>query len=507
MRQTDDGRHVQMSGRRLPAQRRRFRPTVDAVESRLLLSALTVTSTADSGQGSLRAAVAAAAPGDVIRFGSGLKGKTISLTSGPIAIGQSVTILGPGAGKVTIDGGGRSGLFTVRGQSTHAVIAGLTLTHGSATQGGAIDSSVASLTVALDQFRANHAGSGGAIHQAGGSLLVASSTFTSNRSIGESAVGGAIFGEARTIVRVSNSRFAWNRASGATRATSDATLLDSGAGGAIFLDSDSTLDVTSSTFANDVASGSFQGARGGAIATSSVPLTTSPATVGAIGHVSIANSQFSHDAATGLLGTNLTGSQVGGAGSGGAVSVRVPLTITSTRFDGNRAVAAVPSSGSADPAVGGAVDVSGSVITTTNVKITKATFQNNRAVASAGVSGGDFTEGGALYLNEATTVISGSLFRNNRAIGGAASGAGAFAGGASGGAIANWLGSLALTTSRFLENAAVGGSATGGGTGNSASGGAIVSFGPTIVPWKMYPIASRRASSSSSAASRGRTPA
>mgnify|MGYP006277395543 CR=1 FL=1 len=65
---------------------------------------LDVTSTGDSGPGSLRAALASAGDGDVLDL-TGLSG-TITLTSGPLVIDEHVTIVGPGADRLTVSGGG-----------------------------------------------------------------------------------------------------------------------------------------------------------------------------------------------------------------------------------------------------------------------------------------------------------------------------------------------------------------------------------------------------------------
>ena len=66
---------------------------------------LTVTNTADSGAGSLRDTVAAAAPGDVITFSLSGCPCTLQLTSGRIYINKDLYIVGPGAGQLTISGG------------------------------------------------------------------------------------------------------------------------------------------------------------------------------------------------------------------------------------------------------------------------------------------------------------------------------------------------------------------------------------------------------------------
>src|SRR3981081_2580491 len=57
----------------------------------------TVTNTADSGPGSLRAAISAAASGDKINFAPTLNGQTITLTSGELLINKNLSIQGPGA--------------------------------------------------------------------------------------------------------------------------------------------------------------------------------------------------------------------------------------------------------------------------------------------------------------------------------------------------------------------------------------------------------------------------
>ena len=71
-----------------------FHPRLEALDDRLLPSTLTVTSTSDSGAGSLRAEIAAAHGGDTIVFDAGLADQTISLTSGELEINKSLTIQG-----------------------------------------------------------------------------------------------------------------------------------------------------------------------------------------------------------------------------------------------------------------------------------------------------------------------------------------------------------------------------------------------------------------------------
>jgi hypothetical protein len=85
--------------------RRSSRPVLEFLEDRTLLATDTVSSTADSGSGSLRALIASASAGDTIDFASTVTGM-ITLSSGDLNITKNLDIEGPGAGILTISGGG-----------------------------------------------------------------------------------------------------------------------------------------------------------------------------------------------------------------------------------------------------------------------------------------------------------------------------------------------------------------------------------------------------------------
>jgi len=89
--------------------------------------ATTVTNLNDSGDGSLRAAVAATLPGGVVDFAPGLTG-TITLAS-PIDV-NGLTISGLGASVLRLSGGGATPLLTMTGATT---LEGLTIADGLAT--------------------------------------------------------------------------------------------------------------------------------------------------------------------------------------------------------------------------------------------------------------------------------------------------------------------------------------------------------------------------------------
>ena len=103
-----------------------------------------VTNTNDNGLGSLRAAIAAAAPGDTIAFSPLLANQTITLTSGQITIppGKSLIIDGSAAPNLAISGNNSSRIFYVQStgvQPTTFTVQNLTLANAYTNgNGGAI---------------------------------------------------------------------------------------------------------------------------------------------------------------------------------------------------------------------------------------------------------------------------------------------------------------------------------------------------------------------------------
>lgn len=157
-----------------------------------------VTTSNDSGPGSLRECLAAAAssPGqDLVAFAPTLSGATIALQS-------ELTITDPGGVVITAPGitisGDKSGNGTADAVDTRILriaqgtvhVSGISFEKGfHATQGGGIDTAAnTSLTVKECLFHKNATnGKGGAIHSLG-SLTISSSTLVENRA----ATGGAI---------------------------------------------------------------------------------------------------------------------------------------------------------------------------------------------------------------------------------------------------------------------------------------------------------------------------
>ncbi|MGE5660570.1 MAG: hypothetical protein ACM37W_28610, partial [Actinomycetota bacterium] len=91
----------------------------------------TVTNNNDSGVGSLRATISAAAAGDIITFDPSLANKTITLTSGQLAITKDLTLDAASASNLTISGNNSSRILEVG--SVKFTLKNLKLTQGKLT--------------------------------------------------------------------------------------------------------------------------------------------------------------------------------------------------------------------------------------------------------------------------------------------------------------------------------------------------------------------------------------
>src|SRR5262249_23589102 len=114
----------------------RARLGLESLDARVVPAAFHVTTLADGGDGSLRAAVGQAnahAGADTIVFDEGLIG-TIALTGGELDITDDLKINGPGADQLIVSGGNLSRVFQV--EAGEAVsISGLTIAGGHADTG------------------------------------------------------------------------------------------------------------------------------------------------------------------------------------------------------------------------------------------------------------------------------------------------------------------------------------------------------------------------------------
>ena len=150
----------------------------------------------------LRSAIAGASNGDTINFAPALTSggpATITLTNGEIAITTGLTITGPGAANLTIDGNNASRIFNVNdgtGTLQTVVLSNVTLTHGNTNGGGAVVNSE-NLTLQACTISNSAGGSnGGGIHQAtaGATLTLQQCTFSGNSCSGSTGGGLSVNG-------------------------------------------------------------------------------------------------------------------------------------------------------------------------------------------------------------------------------------------------------------------------------------------------------------------------
>jgi hypothetical protein len=389
---------------------------------------LTVTTLADSGAGSLRGIIATASSGDTINFSVG---GTITLTGGELAIDKNLSLIGPGAGSLTISGNDASRIFQIKGNALSQItntISGLTLREGNGsgsagnTLGGAIYSFGAVLTLAGCNFSSNRAALyGGGLYAELGSVRLTDCAFSTNTAY----TGGGVFAVSNTVA-LNQGAFTGNSATG----------FDAYGGG--IYSQFSTVEITDGTFSGNSASGGGNFGSGGGICTvrGSVTLTNSLLT----GNLAKAAgggicTLYPDDTVT-LTQCNITGNS---AGQGGGISFGGVVTMTRCTVSGNSAnyggglfgqfMSLTESTVSGNSAVveGGGVfctlaeliqcTVSGNTSTTGNgggiysyslIELTQCTVSGN--AATNGVGGGILTD--TLLMLEST--VSG----NNAAQGG-----------------------------------------------------------------------------------------
>ena len=297
---------------------------------------LIVTSTADSGAGSLRQALADANDGDTIQFDAALNGQTITLTSDELVIDSDITINGPGPHLLRVAKTPsippRFRIFRVMPGHT-VLIEGLTISGGysDGKYAGGILNDQATLTISNCIVSGNFcdAGPGGGGIVSGGTLTIINSIVTNNGSgftsgfpVGDG--GGILGGGTMTIIHstITNNSATFN-GGGIYLGTGTITIIDStvgenragsnlngsGIGGGIYYigGSGSTLRIENSTISGNTANGNGSGVGGGIVSS---------------GMLAITNSTFSGNFAN---------------QDGGGILSNGPLTITNSTFSDNRA--------------------------------------------------------------------------------------------------------------------------------------------------------------------------
>ena len=152
-----------------------FSPQLESLDGRIVPSVIMVRTSADSGAGSLRDAIATATSGDTLVFDRHLSGDTISL-SGELVITKNLTIAGLGADHLTISGSGVSRVFDIASGETLS-LSKLAVTGGSADVGAGILNA--------------------------GILALSQVTLSGNTALGDSGstgLGGGIFNETNAVL-------------------------------------------------------------------------------------------------------------------------------------------------------------------------------------------------------------------------------------------------------------------------------------------------------------------
>ncbi len=433
--------------------------SLERCEPRWLPSTLTVTSATDGAAGSLRTTIASAAAGDTIRFASKLKGASLSLTLGELAINKSLTILGSGQ---TLNAGGNSRVLEVDGPGTSVILSQLTITGGRAGL----------LTTPAPAY------AGGGIAVIDASLTLRNSLITGNQAIGSpggtgvsaiSAQGGGIFAF-ESQISLTNTSIIGNESLGGQDSLTEQA--GAGGGGGLFLEASSAV----------VNGGRIQGnlAQGGDAVN---PITAFPSSNGGAGD----------GGGILLLGSNLSLSRVqisgnsakGGKGLPGALAP-VEQPMAGPGIGGTAAGGAIFTEGAAQGSSTSTLSIAFSSLTNNLAQGGPAGMAAN--ASQAAVPGG-LTIGGAIeQLNDTTLVLKNTQVIGNLAKGGIAAanipdgGADTSSGGeAFGGAIdSEFFTRISASQVTFRGNTAQGvqggnsapGSGTEAGVGGPAQGGA-----------------------------------
>lgn len=361
------------------------------------MSIVTVTTTADSGKGSLRAAIATSRSGDTIQFDGRLANKTIALRSGELSIDKDLTIDGSAADGLTISGSRASRVFSLE-RGKKATLKNLTIADGKTRgEGGGIKTKQRSDLTLIGAIVKNNTS------ELGGGLRVghlAKATVVDSRFVGNDGTlstkhkgvsAGAISqDESRGQLTIKRTAFEDNKGFN---------------GGAIFSFSSVAFVVEDSLFKNNSAKG-MEG--GGAIFTDGVSSKNYDSGLETDGKITIRGSWFEGNTAEGEGGAALLWGYIPeqgyrkdtaviedtvfidnkvtrnykGKGKGGAIRAKIALDFRNVAFVNNEA-----------EQQGGALWLD------TNLKsrIQDSTFSGNRAIKDAG---------GAMFLNSGSVPIS-----------------------------------------------------------------------------------------------------
>ncbi|MGZ8710654.1 MAG: choice-of-anchor Q domain-containing protein, partial [Thermoanaerobaculia bacterium] len=297
-----------------------------------------VTTNADNGAGSLRQAIidanAAGGP-DTITFNAGLSGSTITLTTGEMAILDSVDIQGLGSANLTVDANNDSRVFYIYNPNPVPVdvtISGLTLANGfSVVPGDAVESAGGAVSVigenlALDDVDILNSVAGGA---GGGISFLGVDTPSS-------------YNEVSAVLSVQNSTISGNTAE---HVDLGVPVDQGGCGGGIYAASIYNVILDNVTLSNNVArcsGGGFAGIYfqdGGTVTIQSSVITGNSinASEGGSGGGIAFIYGYSYGEIASVIDTTVSGNDGGEYGGGIASVYLYGLAIRRTTISGNQA--------------------------------------------------------------------------------------------------------------------------------------------------------------------------
>lgn len=352
-----------------------------ATTSSARAATLTVTNTNDSGPGSLRQAVAVAHDGDRITFAvSG----TITLTSGGLLIFKNVTISGPGANQLSINGNQGSFVFAV-GFAKTVTISGLTVTNaGSGILNDQSTVSVSNCVISGNSFAGldNEAGSA-----AGASMTVAECIISNNS-------GKGVFNVFPSLV---------NGGNGCACMTITDSVISNNSTDGIFNGSGdffgtASLTVVKSNVSDNTGGGIFNSASGGNTSETIVSTTVSGNSSGGLTDgINLVDGVFGFGQSNAQA--TITDSTISGNSTHGGISfIGTHLTIANSTISGNSSVDN-----------GGGIDARGFASNfALNVNIENSTVSGNSAA----------TNGGGIYAFQTALHVANSTISGNSAVSG-----------------------------------------------------------------------------------------
>lgn len=410
------------------------------------MSILTVTSTSDSGAGSLRQAIEDAGSGDTIQFSADLANKTISLSKEiEIDAGKSLTIDGAGASNLTISGSNKTRILHLDSnvdKPTDLTVKNLTFANGyTSERGGAIATEhKGSVNVENVEFTNNVANKGGgAIDVAWeGNLIIADSRFEGNKAtasndergggaivftspneftvtssdfINNEGINGGAINSLNGKLTIADSEFIGNKTTAANYAAGQPRAFLRGRGGAIYADRASSLDgpggdikIENSVFKENQAEGEGGAAYlytagkdrvsvdGTVFEDNTVSeLSGDSSNVGNGGALTV----MSNEVNRGLTVSNTSFVNNTAALQGGGMwTMNAPGTVSNSTFSGNRTQTSSKSS------------VGGGLALYSDTDITDTTIADNYA---------EWTGGGISPSNDASVSVKNTIFYNNTA--------------------------------------------------------------------------------------------